>query len=73
MRTSVYDTCHVRMGPIYKVYVKPIELNLMVENKPVKISSGLTVTSEIKVGKRRIIEFFIYPLIKYLDEGMSVR
>jgi hemolysin D len=28
---------------------------------------------EIKVGKRRVIEFFIYPLIKYLDEGMSIR
>ncbi|OPY81095.1 MAG: hypothetical protein A4E64_00068 [Syntrophorhabdus sp. PtaU1.Bin058] len=26
-----------------------------------------------KVGKRRIIEFFIYPLIKYLDEGIKVR
>jgi hypothetical protein len=25
------------------------------------------------VGKRRIIEVFIYPLIKYLDEGVSVR
>lgn len=31
------------------------------------------VASKIKVGKRRIIEFFIYPLIKYLDEGVSVR
>jgi len=24
-------------------------------------------------GKRRIIEFFIYPLIRYLDEGINVR
>ena len=32
----------------------------------------MSVTEEIKVGKRRIIEFFIYPLIKYLDEGISV-
>jgi hemolysin D len=33
----------------------------------------LSVSAEVKVGKRRIIEFFIYPLIKYLDEGLSVR
>jgi hemolysin D len=33
----------------------------------------LSVSAEVKVGKRRIIEFFIYPLIKYLDEGVSVR
>jgi len=24
-------------------------------------------------GKRRVIEFFIYPIIRYLDEGLSVR
>jgi hemolysin D len=29
--------------------------------------------AEIKVGKRRVIEFFIYPIIKYLDEGIKVR
>ena len=29
--------------------------------------------AEIKVGKRRVIEFFIYPIIQYLDEGLSVR
>jgi len=37
------------------------------------ITTGMSVTAEIKVGKRRVIEFFIYPLIKYLDEGISVR
>ncbi|MBU1196822.1 MAG: HlyD family type I secretion periplasmic adaptor subunit [Proteobacteria bacterium] len=62
-----------QLGPIYKINIEPLELSLMVENKPIMITSGLTVTSEIKVGKRRIIEFFVYPLIKYLDEGMSVR
>ena len=36
-------------------------------------ASGMSVTAELKVGQRREIEFFIYPLIKYLDEGMSVR
>ena len=34
---------------------------------------GMSVTAEIKVGKRRVIEFFIYPIIQYLDEGLSVR
>lgn len=47
--------------------------HLMVEGVKTAITTGMSVTAEIKVGKRRIIEFFIYPLIKYLDEGMSVR
>jgi len=33
----------------------------------------MNVTTEIKVGKRKIIEFFIYPIIQYMDEGLSVR
>jgi len=58
------------LGLVYKVYVHPQQKTLLVEGK---ISTGISVTAEIKVGKRRIIEFFIYPLIKYLDEGVSVR
>jgi len=44
-----------------------------VEGVATPIATGMSVTAEIKVGKRRIIAFFIYPLIKYLDEGISVR
>ncbi len=61
------------LGPVYSVYVKPLDNKLLVEGKWETITSGLSVTTEVKTGKRRIIEFFIYPLIKYLDEGMSVR
>jgi len=34
---------------------------------------GMAVTAEIHVGKRRVIEFFLFPIIKYLDEGLKVR
>lgn len=61
------------LGLVYEVYVKPHDTMLMVEGKATQITTGMGVTTEIKVGKRRIIEFFIYPLIKYLDEGISVR
>ncbi|HKK00581.1 MAG TPA: HlyD family type I secretion periplasmic adaptor subunit [Desulfuromonadales bacterium] len=62
-----------RLGQVYEAYIKPLQTTLNVEGVQTPIASGMTVTSEIKVGKRRIIEFFIYPLIKYLDEGISVR
>ncbi|OPY76710.1 MAG: Hemolysin secretion protein D, chromosomal [Syntrophorhabdus sp. PtaU1.Bin058] len=62
-----------KLGPVYEVFVTPIETQLTVEGKKVAISSGMSVTAEITVSKRRIIEFFIYPLIKYLDEGIKVR
>lgn len=49
------------------------EATLIIDGKEQKISTGMTLNAEIEIGKRRIIEFFIYPLIKYMDEGVSVR
>lgn len=60
-------------GLVYDVYVKPTTEYLEVEGRKEKLQPGMTVVAEIKVGTRRIIEFFIYPLIKYWHEGMSVR
>lgn len=62
-----------KLGPVYEVFVTPLQTRLRVEGVETSITSGMTVTSEIKVGKRRVIEFFIYPLVKYLDEGIKVR
>ena len=62
-----------RLGPVFEVYIKPLNSTLMVEGKEQSIKFGMTTTNEIKIGKRRIIEFFIYPLIKYMDESIKVR
>jgi hemolysin D len=70
---SKHSTDDEKLGPVYEVFVTPLETHIYVEGKKTEISSGMSVTAEIKVGKRRIIEFFIYPIIKYLDEGIKVR
>ena len=62
-----------QLGPIYEVKIEPNGKTLMVEGKERYLEAGMSVTAEIKVGKRRVIEFFIYPIIRYLDEGLSVR
>jgi hemolysin D len=69
-RDSVEDKT---LGFVYETYILPEQTKLVVEGSEVAITTGMSVTAEIKVGKRRVIEFFIYPLIKYLDEGISVR
>ena len=61
------------LGDVYEVYIDPKNTTLMVEGKDQSIKYGMTTTNEIKIGKRRIIEFFIYPLIKYMDESIKVR
>ena len=62
-----------KLGPVYEITIDPKETTLKVEGKELTINPGMSVTAELKVGKRRVIEFFIYPMIKYLDEGLSVR
>ena len=62
-----------KLGPIYEIYIKPKQNTLTIKGKEQKLSTGMTLNAEIEIGKRRIIEFFIYPLIKYMDEGISVR
>lgn len=61
------------LGNVYDVYIKPVQTQLEVEGKPQELRVGMTTTNEIKIGKRRIIEFFIYPLIKYMDESIKVK
>ncbi len=48
------------------VAMKPGLKNLM------EISSGMTTTVEVKVGRRRIIEFFL-PAVDYIKESFELR
>jgi hemolysin D len=68
-----HSTEDEKLGPVYEVFVIPLQTRLWVDGVEKSLASGMATTCEIKVGKRRIIEFFIYPLIKYLDEGIKVR
>ncbi len=71
--SKVSESDPTRQAQIYEVMIHPLEKHLMVEGVEQNIQTGMTVSADIKVGKRKIIEFFIYPLIKYLNEGISVR
>lgn len=62
-----------KLGPIYDVYITPQNKTLMVEGKETPISTGMSLTAEIKINKRRIIEFFIYPMIKYWNQAITIR
>ncbi|AOO64217.1 HlyD family type I secretion periplasmic adaptor subunit [Sulfurospirillum halorespirans] len=62
-----------KQGLIYEIKVIPSTTSLMIDGKEKRLEPGMNVTTEIKVGKRKIIEFFIYPIIQYMDEGLSVR
>lgn len=62
-----------KQGLIYDVFITPVTQTLGVNGIEQPISSGMGLSAEIKTGKRRIIEFFIYPIIKYWSEAVSIK
>ena len=62
-----------KLGLIYEIKIKPKSLDIKVEGEIKQLEIGMSIIAEVKTGKRRVIELFIYPIIKYMDEGLSVR
>ena len=46
---------------------------LAVEGKQVRLSPGMAVTAEVRTGQRRLIEFFLSPLLRYQQESVRER
>lgn len=58
----------------YPVRVKMLTAELRARDGALhRIRPGMSVTVEINVGRRRVIEFFLFPVLRYLDEGLKVR
>ncbi|MBM4307372.1 MAG: HlyD family type I secretion periplasmic adaptor subunit [Deltaproteobacteria bacterium] len=62
-----------KIGLVYKIKLRPNRLMIRVKDKDIPLSPGMAVTAEIKTGERRVIEFFISPFIKHVDESLTLR
>ena len=60
-------------GLFYRVRITVAHPYLMVHGTSVKMRPGLSVSANINTGRRRIIQFFLGPLFRDWDEGLSVR
>ncbi|RDX33986.1 HlyD family type I secretion periplasmic adaptor subunit [Arcobacter sp. HD9-500m-PIT-SAG03] len=61
-----------KVGLVYEAELVLESNHLLYNGQKKLLKPGMTVTAEMKVGKRKLIEFFIYPAIKYFNEGMSI-
>lgn len=61
-----------KRGLVYKMKVE-INGEETSKNNTIKIEPGLSVTAEITTGKRRIIEFFLDPLMTHTNTSLKVR
>lgn len=62
-----------KRGLVYAARVKLDKTTLEVDGKIVNLTPGMAVTAEIKTGKRRVIEYFLSPLMQYRDESLKER
>jgi hemolysin D len=60
-------------GLVYATRVSLERASLPVDGTPVSLSPGMAVTVEIKTDERRVIEFFLSPVLRYVKESVRER
>lgn len=62
-----------QLGLVYDTRVAMAKTHIIVEGEEVPLTPGMSVSIEVKTGKRRIIEFLFSPLLRYQDEALRER
>lgn len=66
-------TVDEKRGLIFGMQLRLHKNSLLVNGQIVKLIPGMAVTAEVQTGKRRIIEFFLAPLLKAGAESIRER
>ena len=61
------------LGLVYAMRVKMYQTTMKVKDRIVNLSPGMAVTVEVNMGKRRLIEFLLTPLLRYKNESIRER
>jgi hemolysin D len=67
------DPANANAGYVYKVRIRTDQMRFIVDGDARPVQAGMTVQADITTDRRRVIEFFLSPVIKYVDEGLKVR
>ena len=62
-----------KLGLIYATRLRMTRSDIQVDGVPVALSPGMAVSVEIKTGKRRVIEYFLAPLMRGASESLRER
>jgi HlyD family secretion protein len=60
----------VHRMPYYRVLVDVIDTKLRLQPERIHMIPGMAVIAELKVGRRSVISYFLYPLLRGLDESI---
>lgn len=62
-----------RRGLIYTARIQLSRPNIEVDDVDVRLTPGMAVSVEVKTGRRRVIEYFLSPLIQHTRESLRER
>lgn len=62
-----------KRGLIFHARIKLERPVLQVDGSPINLSPGMAVTAEISTGTRRVLEYFLDPLRKTLNQSIKER
>ena len=62
-----------KQGLIFAARLTLQDNKIKADGQVVRLKPGMSVTAEIKTGKRRVIEYLLSPVMKYMDESMRER
>ncbi|MDY0012325.1 MAG: HlyD family type I secretion periplasmic adaptor subunit [Rhodocyclaceae bacterium] len=60
-------------GLVFPVRLQLARTTLQVDERTVNLSPGMAITAEIKTGRRRVIEYFLSPILKTVGESLGER
>ena len=66
-------TVDEKLGLIYRTRLSLAKNAPMVDKTPTQLMPGMAVAAEISTGQRRLIEFFMAPLLRAKQESMGER
>jgi hemolysin D len=70
---AIQNVKSVKDGYVYKVRIRADKSVFIVDGQPAPLQAGMTVQADIATDRRTVIQFLLWPLVKYLDEAGAVR
>lgn len=64
---------HEQRGLVFPARLKLERSTLKVDERVVNLTPGMAITAEVKTGERRVIEYFLSPLLTTIDESLGER
>lgn len=62
-----------KRGLIFPVRIGMDRATIRADGEDMQLTPGMSVTVEVKTGKRRVIEYILTPLLRYRDEAIRER